>query len=368
MEKYIPKTRSFLANYKKQIYVKEYEEPVKVVVDCALGVNPFGCSPKVSAMFKDSNEPISLYPEYPYMPLRLAISRYWNETASVAIKEIRVGAGSMSILDLLCKCMLDPGDRVLGNVPQFPDFSTTVLSYGGVYETFPMNAANGFELNVDEFCAAIKSEHKIVYIDNPNNPTGQVFPLDVIAKLASVCRERGALLIVDEAYADYLDNKESSIALFPKHENLCVLRTFSKGFGLASMRVGYSFLHEPLAGIYDKVSCPFVIPSLGAILAEEALLDEDFLISTRKAVAETKGELLSSLKRFKAARTHPQTPIFTLLADEGVSLQSVLSKNGVSSESGGDFANLGEHAVRLRIPKETEPLISILQEVERELF
>jgi len=377
MEKaFTPRIRSFLNNYEKPCYVKESQEPSKIIVDCALGVNPFGCSPSVAAFLKSGDtallDAFSHYPAYPYTSLRQAVSRYWMGTAAIGIDEIRVGLGSMAMIDMLCKCLVDPGSRVLGFVPQFPDFSATVMSFGGVYETFPLDASRDYRLDVDGFCGAITGEHRLVYMDNPNNPTGQVFPLEAIAKVAARCRENGAVLMVDEAYADYIDKSETAVALFPEFENLCVLRTFSKGFGLAGLRVGYAFLHEPLASCYDRVSYIFSVSTHGAALAEQALLDEGFIKKSRESVSRIKGELLSLLTRLRVAHTHPEVPIFTLLAasglaDDGVSLHSLLEKHGVKSEAGEDFENLGKHAVRLRVPKETEPLLSILRDVEREL-
>jgi len=365
---FAPRVRSFLKDYKKQSYVKEDQESVEIAVDCALGVNPFGCSPLVSGFLKNSGEAISHYPAYPYISLRKAISHFWKCITAVDISEIRIGGGSISILDLLCKCMIDPGDRVLGFVPQFTDFSTSIMSFGGIYDAFQLNAARGYELDVEAFCAQVTGEHKIVYMDNPNNPTGQVFVLEAIEKLASRCRECGALLIVDEAYGDYLDKQASALTLFPKFENLCIVRSFSKGFGLAGARVGYAFMHEQLAGYYDKAGYPFTVSTLGAALAEQVLLDDGFLKSSREAVARIKKEVLSSLKRLSHACTHPEVPICTLLANKDISLFALLGKHGVLSEAGNDFANLGKHAVRLRVPTETEPLISLLHKVEQGLM
>jgi histidinol-phosphate aminotransferase len=365
---FTPKMRPFLEDYKKQSYVKEDEESAEVVVDCALGVNPFGCSPLVSGFLKNCDGAISRYPAYPYVSLRQAISNYWKDITAVGISEIRIGGGSVSILDFLCKCMIDPGDRVLGFVPQFTDFSASLKSFGGVYDVFPLNAARDYELDVEAFCAEVTSEHKIVYVDNPNNPTGQVLEPEAIAKLASRCRECGALLIVDEAYGDYLDKQASALTVFPEYENLCVVRSFSKGFGLAGVRVGYAFMHEPLAGCYDKAGYPFTVSTIGAALAEQVLSDNTFLKSSRDAIARIKGEVLLSLKCLRHARTHPEVPICTLLAGRDISLYAMLGRHGVLSEAGEDFANLGKHAVRLRVPAETEPLISILCKVEQELI
>ena len=372
-ERFFPKIRSFLNEFKRQSYLNEDKESVNldVIVDCSLGVNPFGCSSSISDFsndfLKNSAKAFSFYPAYPYFSLRQAISRYWKEIIDVDVPEIRVGAGSMAILEMLCKCMIDPGSKTLGFVPQFPDFSACVMSFGGIFNMFPLNAANGFELDVKAFCAEIDSEKKIVYIDNPNNPTGQVFPLEAIARIATRCRECGVLLIVDEAYGDYIEKSASAVSLFSEHENLCILRSFSKGFGLASLRVGYAFIHEPLAGCFDRVSYQFNVSAHGAVLAEQALLDEAFMLRSRKAVARIKRELISSLTRLQAAPTHPEVPIFTILAENGVSLFEILRNHGVLSEAGEDYTNLGKHAVRMRVPKESEPLITILREIEQKL-
>ena len=365
--RFTPQIRSFLWGFRKSSYVKEELEPVEVLVDCALGVNPFGCSPTLFRFLKNNAQALSPYPAYPYLQLRQAISRYWLDTSAVDVREIRVGGGSIAILDMICKCMIDPGSKVLGFVPQFTDFSACVMSLGGVYEMFPLNAADGYALDVDAFCDAVGGEHRLVYMDHPNNPTGQAFPLDKIERIAARCRERGALLVVDEAYGDFLDKSASALSLFPKYDNLCVVRTFSKGFGLAGIRVGYAFIHEPLASCYDNVGYPFSVSALSAALAEQALLDEGFIRSSREAVTRVKSEVLSSLTRLRAARTHPEVPICTLFTDADISLYDMLYKQGVLSEAGEDFANLGQHAVRIRVPAEAGALISILREVERTL-
>jgi histidinol-phosphate/aromatic aminotransferase/cobyric acid decarboxylase-like protein len=126
-------------------------------------------------------------------------------------------------------------------------------------------------------------------------------------------------------------------------------------------------MHEPLANCYDNVGYPFTVSALGATLAEQALLDEGFIRSSREAVAKVKAEILSSLTRLRVARTHPEVPICVLMTDAGVPLYDVLCKHGVLCEAGEDFANLGQHAVRLRVPAEAGRLVSILREVEQTL-
>ncbi|MCA6214393.1 histidinol-phosphate aminotransferase family protein [Thermococcus bergensis] len=319
-------------------------------LDCALAYNPFGCSSRVIEEIKNiRSQAVYLYPREEEK-LKEAIKAYWG----VKSEQIFLGTGSMGCLQKINK-LLSPGSVVLGYAPQFLPYINDARLNGAVYEYVPLGKENDFTIDVGEIIEKITEKTSFIYIDNPHNPTGQVLKLKQIEEIAEVAERKGAILIVDEAFGEFMSKKNSAINLeFP---NILVTRSFSKGFGLAGLRIGYCIVKgDEMKKAISKVDFPFSVTTISLVAALKALEDQDFLRKTVEQTRKNKEKLIKVLgKSFHIARTDKSTPIF-LCGGNGNTYQYFLSKE-ILTVPGEEFMNLDNSYVRIRIPKSAEEFI-----------
>jgi len=359
------KTRRHLDKIKHESYANVPDEFGPGWIDCSLGINPFG-SPVgvVEAMAEFGADIINHYP-HGDAKLKKAIIEYWRGQALLEEGQIELACGSMDAITKINKMFIDKGSAVLGHSPQFPDFGMDVEGMGGIYETVDMSEGNG-KFDGESFIGAIEDRHAFCYIDNPNNPTGQIIPLEVILKIAKKAQSLGVCLVVDEAYGDFMEKDNSAVNLLDGLDNIIVLKSFSKGFGMAGMRIGYATGPMKLMEIYRKISIPFCITGIATVLAVEALKNKEFLSESRKKIAKTKEKIIESMEKIGNLETSLSVPIMTLThPDKKVDLYSELLKVQVLSVSGDNFEGLGKNSVRFRIGNNADLLLDRLKHVEK---
>lgn len=367
---YASTLRRHLHAYRKLDYVKAHaaaeEAGAAPLLDCSFGINPFGYSSRIDPGALLQGVDLSNYPPFPYNGLKDALIRHWSGQAALTREHIRVCAGSMMIVDAINSLFLDAGDAVLGYSPQFPQYVNSLRLRGGVYDACTLSPANGYRFEAGALLDKLEQgRHKLVYLDNPNNPTGQVLDLADVAAVVAAAHRRGTCVIVDEAYGDYMEPANSAINLLARWDNLFVVRSFSKGYALAALRVGYLASSPELAGYYGLIDDLLVNPvGLGA--AKVSLSDAAYLPGVRARVAGVKGGIVGALGQLRVAATDPHVPIFVLEhPDPAVNLYDLLASRGVLTTSG--FEGLGQNAVRVRIPASATGLLRILQQLEADL-
>ncbi len=225
-------------------------------IDCASGFVRFGAARVLETALRNIDpRAVSRYPEVAHETLLkpAILERFRPEGLGPA--QLFLGHGSFNLIERVIHKLLQ-ADGMLGVGPQFSEVPSEFQEAGGSYQAFPLDEA-GFRLPVAELEEALAGRPvSIVYVDNPNNPLGQLFDPADLERLAHACDRRGAVLLVDEAWGDYVDDAESAIHLAGRFPNVAVVRSFSKALGLAGERVGYMFLSEPLAKYYRQVDIP----------------------------------------------------------------------------------------------------------------
>src|SRR5699024_9763069 len=202
-------------------------------VDCSSGINPLGFSEKIKIALRDTPEEIiNLYPES-NINIKTGIIKFWSDLIKLKENQIILGDGAIELIYKINKLFINKTSRVLGYSPQFSDYIDDIRSYGGVYDNYLMSIENNFEFDVNLFLEKMNGEYRLFYIDNPNNPTGQVIPIESIEKIVKRAYDLGVAIIIDEAYGDFINNRDSATTLINEYSNLIILRTFSKGLGLA---------------------------------------------------------------------------------------------------------------------------------------
>lgn len=361
--------RRALQDFTVVSYLKDEGETLRSdILDCSLGVNPCGFSPTITKdVFSATYDIISGYPAHPYMAARRGVCQYFKDVADLTPDQVFMQTGSMGALCTLNHIFLEEGARVLAVEPCFSSYTSDVRGNGAVIDTVPLKEEDGFRFDVAAFTAALHPSQRIAYIDNPNNPTGQALSLQELEVILKRARELNIVVIVDEAYGDFLDRDESAVALINKWDNLMIVRTFSKGFGLAGLRAGYIVVPKALAPIIEKMPGEMNMTSVADAMLLRALQDPGFIDTSRQRIAANKQRLIGSLKKLKVSVTRDTVPIALYYTDKDVDLGALFWKQGVRVENGVDFDGIGKRHVRLRVPYDVEPLLERIESIEREL-
>ena len=243
------------------------------IIKLASNENPLGISPKAQMAIDDSLLDIARYPDGNSFALREAVSQKFN----VAPMQIVFGNGSNDILELSARAFLQVGDEVIYSQHAFAVYSLVTQAVGATGVVVP---AKAFSHDLDGFLKAITPKTRLIFIANPNNPTGTL--IDKVSLKAFLKQvPSNVLVVLDEAYDEYLsaDNKSEAIAWLAEFDNLIISRTFSKAYGLAGLRL----MHADVADILNRVRQPFNVNSLAQAAAVASLADDDFVAKSYAA-------------------------------------------------------------------------------------
>jgi len=265
------------------------------VIKLASNENPFGCSKNVEKVLKDFLSDIALYPDGNATVLREKLAAKHG----LKPEQFIFGAGSNEIITFIAQVFLNPGDESIYADPSFTWYDTAVKMSGANPVTIPLKDCAH---DLDAMKNAVSDRTKIIWICNPNNPTGTIVTTQQLDNfLESV---PGYIVIVlDEAYYEYArgDVYPETVPLLEKYPNLIILRTFSKAYGLASLRVGYGMASGEIVSYLNRIRPPFNINTLAQMAAAAALDDQDFVQNT---VTETRKGLNFLYNAFDEMNLH----------------------------------------------------------------
>lgn len=250
--------------------IEELERELGVVnaIKLASNENPWGCSPLVLAAIRENSD-IGLYPDANGFVLKQKIAQYHD----IQSDQITLGNGSNDVLDLLARVFVGAGDEVIFSKYAFLVYSLVTKAAGGTAVITPA-AEWGHQL--DEMAAAVNTKTKLVFIANPNNPTGTYLSAAELEQFIDRV-PKDVIIVIDEAYFEYVtvDDYPDCLQWLSRYANLVVTRTFSKIYGLASLRVGYSVASEQITDLLNRVRQPFNVSTLGQVTAHAALEDQE---------------------------------------------------------------------------------------------
>jgi histidinol-phosphate aminotransferase len=239
------------------------------VIKLASNENPLGASPLAIEEMKLQFNDLQYYPNGGY-DLRVALAAKYN----VKVENVITGSGSEGIMLNILRTFLQPGDEVLTTESAFIGFHVLAHAHGLKYTTVPYN---NWHYDLPALANKINPNTRLIYLASPNNPTGTIFTKQEFDEFYSKVPEH-ILIIFDEAYFEYaIGNPLYPDSMRYRYDNVITLRTFSKVYGLAGLRIGYGFAHEDLIGHMLKVKLPFEPSVLAQSAALGALKDTDFL-------------------------------------------------------------------------------------------
>jgi histidinol-phosphate aminotransferase len=237
------------------------------LVTLASNENPLGPSPAAIAAVREHASRAHAYPKAAHADLTAALADRW----AVDDEQVWLGPGADGALDYIARATLAPGDCVLVPDPGFAYYPMSARFHHGEVASYGLSKADGFEYGADAVLSAYDGE-RIVYLTTPHNPTGAEMTLDGVELVAEETGEQ-TLVVVDEAYGEFTD-QDSARGLLGERDDVAVVRTFSKVYGLAGLRLGYALVPEDWANAYATVNTPFAASEV-ACRAGLAALDDD---------------------------------------------------------------------------------------------
>lgn len=270
LEELIPDYIQGLPAYVPGKPVDEVEQELKIhAVKLASNENPLGPSPKAMEAARRALGEANWYPDGGSKRLREVLA----ERGSVRPEEVFVGLGSSEIIDLASRVLLRPGLDGITSEGSFTLFAIAIRAAGA---NLVQTRLKNYGFDLDAIAAAVNPRTRVIYIANPNNPTGTAFGAEEFA--AFLKKVPGDVLVVlDEAYREYAERADlpEPTKLFRQYNNILTLRTFSKVYGLAGLRIGYGIGHPTLVAEMNKLRTPFNVTSVGQAAALAALDDTE---------------------------------------------------------------------------------------------
>jgi len=285
---------------------KNIDNPIKL----SANESALGPSPKAIHAFERDKNKIFKYPESDSNSLRDLISKKFN----IDTNRIICGAGSDQIFDLTCHLFIEPGDEVV--VTEFGFIMHRI--YASLYKAKVILAKEkNFKASVDEILKKVTNKTKIVFIANPNNPTGTYVSKSEILNLRQKLRS-DILLVVDDAYFEFL-NKEgftSGLDLFKDFQNVLVTRTFSKIYGLAGLRLGWGYCSKEIIDAMYQIKPPFNVNRAALAAGMEAIKDNEWTEIAIEHNTVWAKKIFSVLKECKIKTNEPTANFFLMNFDE----------------------------------------------------
>jgi len=340
--------------------IEELERELGIVgsIKLASNENPLGPSPKAIKAIKENINNIHRYPDGSYYYLRQKLSKKFG----LPMNKIILGNGSNEIIELVVHTFLSPGEEVILPFPTFLMYEKIVQSFAGKIVTVPLL---DFSIDLSAILTAVSSKTKIIIINNPNNPTGiGLNKKDIFQFLHSLPPD--LIVILDEAYIEFSTdpNIASSLELLESYPLLVVLRTFSKTYGLAGLRIGYGFASETIIDNMNLVRQPFNVNYLAQAGALAALDDDEFVEKTRTLTQDGLVFLYSQLDRIGLEYIPTQTNFFLIRTPLGAheTYQRMLEE-GVIVRSMESFGLNDYIRINVGLPEENKRFIKTLEKV-----
>ena len=329
------------------------EVPVESIIKLDANENPYGCSPRVTEALA-SYPYFNIYPDNGQAELREMLAGY----TGVGAERIVASGGSNQLIDLIVRLFVGPGDEVVNCVPTFDVYRFSTEIGGG--RVVDVSRDEDFAVNVGAVKAAVSQNTRLIFLANPNSPTGNITPQRDILEIV----DTGLPVVVDEAYCEF--SGETVAPLTGQHQNLMVLRTFSKWAGLAGLRIGYGIFPPKIAGYLMAIKMPYNVNVAAHVAVRESLKDIDYLRDKVKSIVAERERLFAELKKIKFLKPFPSQANFILcsvLKGTARELHQKLQNKGILVRYF-DKAFV-QNCIRISVgkPEHTDALIKALKEL-----
>ncbi|MEE8185926.1 MAG: threonine-phosphate decarboxylase CobD [Thermodesulfobacteriota bacterium] len=332
------------------------------VIDFSASINPFGISVRALAAIKDSAGHLGHYPEPGAEAIRRELASYHN----LPEKNIIVGNGSTEFIYLIPQVFRP--EKALIIEPAFSEYRRALEVSGCKVDSYISAESNGFYPELDGLFAELERDYDILFLANPANPTSALLDKDTIMDIARRCHEHGTILVVDEVFIDFVE-EESIKEVAAIRDNLIVLRSMTKFFSMAGLRLGYIVAHKEIISSFAHFSPPWSVNTLAIIAGVESLRDMDYIQRSKKWLRAEKSFVQERLEHIPYLKAYPSEANFLLVRImlDGIKardIQEYLLKEGILIRDCGSFTGLGEDFFRIAIRERVENKI-LLDKLER---
>lgn len=308
-----PQAKDWIKGIAPYIPGKAKSDDGRPLIKLSANENPLGTSEKACAAFKAAESDLARYPDPGAAALRDALAAEYDLDPARVI----YGTGSDELLHLAASAFAGPGDEIVFMQYGFAVYEIATRRVGATPVEVP---AKDYATDVDGLLAAITDKTKVVYLANPNNPTGTLATREEIARLHAGLRS-DILFVLDQAYAEYLlmSEEDGGLELAKTASNVFVTRTFSKIYGLAAERIGWGYASADIIAMLHRIRAPFNVTSCGQAAAIAALGDEEFVDASRDHNAKWRAFLADAMEPLgnHGVRVVPSACNFLLLIFEG---------------------------------------------------
>lgn len=294
---------------------------VDSIVKLASNENPLGMSPKAKAALEKAIGTLERYPD------DFALKKALSEHTGLGMERIVLGNGSNDLLDIVARVFLAPGRSALFSQHAFAIYPLATIAAGGEPIAVP---AKDFGHDLDAMLAALRPDTRLIWLANPNNPTGTFLPYPQIKAFLQALPADVAV-VLDEAYYEYLSPSEriETTAWLAEFPNLLITRTFSKVYGLAGLRIGYGLTSEAVADLMNRVRQPFNCNNLALAAAIAALDDHEFVAQSYALNRAGMEQIVAGLKRLGVAHIPSHGNFVTFKAGDAAAVDRELLRQGV---------------------------------------
>lgn len=341
----------------KPISELQRELGLKQIIKLASNENPLGPSPYALQAIQSCLEDLARYPDGNAYALKAALSSHLG----VSSENLVIGNGSNDVLELSARAFLNPASSAIYCQHAFAVYALAIQAVGASGIEVP---AKDFGTDPEGVLRALNEETRMVFIANPNNPTGTLLTPDELQEFISAIPSK-MLVVLDEAYNEYLppEMRADSVAWLGKFPNLIITRTFSKIYGLAGLRIGYAIAHPEIADMLNRVRQPFNVNSVAQEAAIHALQDHAFIRKSYETNLQGKAQLTRGLAEMGLAYIPSYANFISFYVGEAERVYQQLLQRGVIVRPIANYGMPEYLRVSIGLEQENALFLEVLKEV-----
>lgn len=344
---------------------EKYKLPAGKILDFSASINPLGLCRRIKTVIDNNIASLVHYPDPECKLLKGKLADF----SGLGPSNLLIGNGSIELIYLVPKAV--SASRALIPIPAFSEYELSASQQKCKILFIRTKADDGFRVKIEEIVKVLRGID-LVFICNPNNPTGNLIPKEDILCLAKACRRHGAILLIDEVFIGFVKNEDdfSVIREAAKLSNLLVLRSLTKFFALPGLRLGYIAGNKNLIAELSEYQLPWSVNCFAQLVGGEVIKDRDYIRQSKKMVIRERQRLFRKLKDIKGLNPYPPTANFIFCRLDKGPLNSKrlcdrLGRRGILVRDCGNFRGLNERYIRIAVRKrdENNRLIEALSEI-----
>lgn len=337
----------------------------KEPLDFSANINPLGLSAKVREAVWEALPQVVHYPDADAAAIKAAIGRRYGLDAEYAVP----GNGAAELVYALCQMLRPP--RVLVTAPTFSEYEKAALAAGAEVEHHYLRPDNDFRIDAAAYADRVPRDG-LVFLCNPNNPTGQLLARPDVAAIASAAAGRGALCLVDESFLDFLPDEEnySVRTLLGSYKGLIILRSLTKFYAMPGLRLGFLWANPEVRALLVRGRDPWSVNTLAQAAGVAALADEPYRSASLQSLAPARRQFFDALSRLPGVRPFPSCANFLLVDVGGTGyssgdLRGAMLAAGVLIRDCSNFPGLSSDYIRLavRSPRENQVVVDAFRSI-----